>query len=463
MPALETPLCRSAFAAAFFIVSCRASALEPCRIEVVEKGGGWPVPLVELRTTNQARLITDNDGVIAFDLPEFMGRETWLDVIGHGYEMPKDGFGFRGVRVTPQPGKTLKIEVQRMLPAKRLGRLTGAGLFAESQKLGGRQDWRESGIVGCDSVQSAVYRGKLFWAWGDTLVPNYPLGVFDTSSATTAVKPLTSFKPPLELSYDYFRDQKGAVRGVAKIPGSGPTWVSAYLSLMDKTGTPKLVCTYTKIKGHLEAYEIGLCLWNDATAAFERHRTLWQASENKPKPTWPNGHPALWKDPQGKEWVYLGDPLPTLRFPATFEGWQDQAQWEMLIPQKTLAVAASGEKVTPHSGSIAWNPWRKRWVTVFLQSFGKPSALGELWYAEADAPIGPWGPAVKILTHDNYTFYNPRLHPEFTADDSPILLFEGTYTDEFANHAPPTPRANYNQILYRLDLDDPALAPAQKP
>ena len=429
---------------------------------MVEKGSGWPVPMVELRTTNKVRMVTDNDGVIAFDLPEFMGRETWLDVIGHGYEVPKDGFGFRGVRVTPEPGKTLKIEVRRMLPAKRLGRLTGAGLFAESQKLGKRQDWRESGIAGCDSVQTAVYRGKLFWAWGDTLLPNYPLGIFDTASATTTIKPLATFAPPLALSFDYFRDQKGTVRGVAKMPGSGPTWVSGYVSLMDKTGTPKLVCTYTKIKGHLEVYEIGLCVWNDGTAAFDRTRTLWQASENKPKPAWPNGHPAFWKDPQGKEWVYLGDPLPTLRFPATFEGWRDQSQWEVLTPQKNLTAADSGEKVTPHSGSIAWNPWRKRWVTVFLQSYGKPSALGELWYAEADAPAGPWGPAVKVLTHDNYTFYNPRLHPEFTPDDSPVLLFEGTYTDEFANHAQPTPRANYNQIFYRLDLDDPALAQAQK-
>ena len=451
----------SAFAAAFFGLNCVAAAVEPCRIEVVEKGSGWPVPLVELRTTNKARLVTDNDGVIAFDLPEFMGRETWLDVIGHGYEVPKDGFGYRGVRVTPQPGKTLRIEVRRTLPAKRLGRLTGAGLFAESQKLGARRDWPESGITGCDSVQTAVYRGKLFWAWGDTIFPNYPLGVFDMTSATTAVQPLTSFTPPLQLSFDYFRDQKGTPRGVAKMPGSGPTWITGYLSLMDKAGTPKLVCTYTKIKGHLEVYEIGLCVWNDATSAFEHHRTLWKAADGNAKPAWPNGHPAFWKDPQGKEWLYLGDPLPAMRFPATFEGWQDQSQWEVLTPQKTLMAADSGKEVTLHSGSIDWNPWRKRWVTVFVQNFGNPSVVGELWYAEADAPTGPWGPAVKVMTHENYTFYNPRLHPEFTTGDSPILLFEGTYTQEFANHAPTTPRSNYNQILYRLDLDDPALAPAQ--
>src|SRR5262249_28150484 len=69
-----------------------------CRIEVVEEGTDWPVPLVELRTTHHVRFVTDNSGVIAFDLPELLGRETWFDVIGHGYEVPKDAFGARGVR-----------------------------------------------------------------------------------------------------------------------------------------------------------------------------------------------------------------------------------------------------------------------------------------------------------------------------------------------------------------------------
>ena len=98
-----------------------------------------------------------------------------------------------------------------------------------------------------------------------------------------------------------------------------------------------------------------------------------------------------------------------------------------------------------------------------MEWFGKPSAFGELWYAEADEPTGPWGPAVKVLTHENYTFYNPRLHPQWSTEASPVLLFEGTYTVQFADRPPATPRYDYNQILYRLDLDDLALKPAQKP
>jgi hypothetical protein len=493
------PSLLTAFIAVLVATACCQANDGPCRIQIVEKGTGWPVPLVELRTTHNVRLVSDNAGLIACDLPEVMGRETWFTVVGHGYEIPKDGFGYRGVRLVPEPGKTLKVEVTRTIIAKRLGRLTGAGMFAESQKLGLERDWRESGVFGCDSVQNAVHAGRMFWAWGDTTMPNYPLGIFDMSSATTAVQPLKSFEPPVRIEFNYFLETKYYVdgkprpRGVAKMPGSGPTWLSAYVSLPDKAGTPHLVATYVKIKPPLEAYECGLCVWNDRESSFERHKVLWnkskpdaQAREDRgppftslagasgfnvvtgnsgeaaKQPPAPDGHPAFWTDDAGKKWVLFGNPLPKLRLPATFEAWQDPATWEVLKPQESLPSAADGKPVKLHTGSIAWNPFRKRWVTVFMQAFGKPSAFGELWYAEADRPTGPWGKAVKVLSHENYTFYNPRLHPEFTPADSPVLLFEGTYTQEFADRPPPTPRYDYNQILYRLDLDDPALRAAQQ-
>jgi hypothetical protein len=52
-------------------------AVEPCRIEVVEKGSGWPVPLVELRTTHNVRFVTDNAGVSIFGPTEVPGG-MWI-------------------------------------------------------------------------------------------------------------------------------------------------------------------------------------------------------------------------------------------------------------------------------------------------------------------------------------------------------------------------------------------------
>jgi hypothetical protein len=315
--------------------------------------------------------------------------------------------------------------------------------------------------VGQDSVQNAAHRGRLFWFWGDTTVAGYPLGVFDGTGATTPLRPMSALLPPPRLQLEYFTNAAGAPRGIAPMPGKGPTWVTGVTSVSDKSGTARLVCAFMKIQPPLDIYEWGLAVWHDEKAVFEKLKTVWTKSDAAPKaPPIPEGHPAVWKDATGKEWLLFGNPLPRLRCPATFESWQDEKTWETLTPQASLQ-SGNGEKVKPHSGSIAWNPWRKRWVTVFMQSFGKPSAFGELWYAEADRPTGPWGTAVKVLTHDNYTFYNPRLQPEFTPEGSPVLFFEGTYTMQFADKPAPTPRYDYNQILYRLDLDDPALKPAQ--
>lgn len=435
----------------------------PCRIEVVERGSGWPVPLVELRSVHNVRFVTDNAGVIAVDSPELIGREVWFTVNGNGYEAPKDGFGFRGLRLVPERGKTLRVEVARTMIARRLGRITGAGIFAESQLLGGEADWKESGVAGCDSVQNAVHRGRMFWLWGDTSLLRYPLGIFHGTSATTPVQPLESFEPPIRLKYQYFTDAQGTPRGVAEMPGAGPTWVTGYASLPDRAGRERLVGLYAKIKPPLEAYRYGLCAWNDRAGKFEHLKDVWTKTEETPSPPpMPKGHPAVWADENGKRWVLFGDPLPALRCPATFEAWQDPAAWEVLRPQESLRSAADSSPVKPHSGSIAFSGWRKRWVAVFMQWFGKPSAFGELWYAEADRPTGPWGPAVKIVSHENYTFYNPRIHPEFTDPESPILLFEGTYTMQFADRPHPVPRYDYNQVLYRLDLDAAALAPARE-
>ncbi|MBL9152561.1 MAG: hypothetical protein JNK37_08755 [Verrucomicrobiales bacterium] len=440
-------------------------AAEPCRLRVVDAESGWPVPLVELRTTHQVSFFTDNAGAVAFDLPELMGTETWLTVEADGYERKADGFGFRGFRFTPQPGGDHEIAVERTIVAKRLGRLTGGGIFAESQKLGEHADWRESGILGSDSVQVAVHRGRRFWAWGDTLVPRYPLGLFHMASATTALKPLSSFAPPLKLPFDYFRDDDGRVRVVANVfpDDPGPTWISGYVSLPDATGSERLVGCYSKIEPPMKAYRVGLCEWNDGESRFESIEVLWDKKTDggtEPK-LQPVGHPAFWTAPEGKRWLLLGDPFPSIRLPATYEGWRDRRTWESIDPPRSL-TGADGRKIKPHRGSIAWNAYRQRWVTVFGEIGGDPSPLGELWYAEADSPLGPWGRAVKVLSHRRLTFYNPRLHPDLTPAGSPILLFEGTYTHSFSKETRQTPRHDYNQILYRLDLDDPALAPARE-
>lgn len=436
------------------------AAAEPCCVQIVDGENGWPVPLVELRTVHNVRFVSDNAGVIALDLPEAMGQETWFDVRSPGYEVPADGFGSRGVRLTPQPGKTFTVKVNRTSIARRLGRLTGAGIFGESQKVGREAAWKESGVFGCDSVRSTMHNGRLFSIWGDTSVPRYPLGILHASAATSEV-PLKSLEPPLRYEYDYVVDDQRRPRAVAKMPGDGPTWLGGLASLPDDQGRRHLVAAYAKIKPPLEAYQFGLCEWDEDAQQFLPVRTIWtKTTQDEPEPVLPFDN-SLVVQRDNEAWLLFGNPLPVLRCRATYEAWKNSDSWEILKPAESLTSAADGAPIKPQSGSVAWSPHRQRYVTVFVQSFGTPSFLGEVWYAEAPTPEGPWGAAVKVLSHDNYSFYNPRIQPEMTPDDASCLVFEGTYTKSFSGATEATPRYEYNQVIYRLDLDDPKLAPAR--
>jgi hypothetical protein len=209
----------------------------------------------------------------------------------------------------------------------------------------------------------------------------------------------------------------------------------------------------------------------------------------------------------GIEYVYFPQPFPALRVRATPDDFQDLAQyesftcltadstetnavvdrnengvvrysWKRGVPavrgtlQERLLKSGdlkpedmhfqlvdvdSGTPINAHGGSVYWNEHRQRWVMIVLESWGK-SMLGEIWFAEADTPIGPWLYARKVVTHDKYSFYNPKQHPMFDRENGRVIFFEGTYTHTFSGNTEQTLRYDYNQVMYRLDLADERLA-----
>ena len=96
----------------------------------------------------------------------------------------------------------------------------------------------------------------------------------------------------------------------------------------------------------------------------------------------------------------------------------------------------------------------------------RPVWLPRMVAVAASLTVRDWAPAVlreavKVATHDRQTFYNVCHHAFLDRAGGRLVHFEGTYTNDFSGNPDRTPRYNYNQVLYRLDLGDPALRAAR--
>jgi hypothetical protein len=489
------------FVSTFLLV---ADAARPFAIEVVDEATGRGVSLVELTATSGVTYVTDSAGLVAFDDAVLMNQRVFFHVKSHGYEFAADGFGMRGVALEAVPGGSARIKIKRLNIAERLYRVTGEGVYRDSVMLGREPPIKSpllnAKVSGSDSVMNAQYRDRLYWFWGDTNWPAYPLGLFHTPGATSRLPAKGGLDPARGVNLEYFMGDNGFARATAKMPGEGPTWISGVAVLRDASGRERMLCGYSKIKPPLTVYRRGIAEWNDEANEFRLVSEFDAAA-----PLFPDGHPLLVREGDA-EYVYFASPYPLVRTRATAESYKDLASYESftcLAAGSTLAEpvidrdesgrvryawkrgtppvdgrqqaklvregklrpdegwlklrdSGSGKEVIAHAGSVAWSAYRKRYVMIAVQIFGT-SMLGEIWYAEAEAPIGPWTSAVKIVTHDKYSFYNPKQHPYFDQEGGRVIYFEGTYTHTFSGNEQRTPRYDYNQIMYRLDLADERL------
>lgn len=448
---------RNALLAIWMLVAGSVAVAEPFVLRVVDHDSRRGVPLVELKTIHNVRYYTDNAGLVAIDSAGLLGEDVFFFVKSHGYEFPKDGFGNRGKRFRVAAGKTAELKLKRLNVAERLYRVTGAGLYEHALRAGKQspveQPRLNAEVVGCDSVQNAMYGGKLFWAWGDTSRLSYPLGNFNGSAAVSPLPEQGGLDPAIGINLEYFENEAGFAREIAPIEGMGPTWLTGLVSVRDEQNEERLVAAYNKIKPPLEVYERGLCEFDAQEQRFKKLFAFEKAAALVP-----HGHAFRHQDGE-RQWLYFGEAVPHLRMADRYESLVDPRQYEPVKADARFTDAASGKLVKNHHGAIAWSPYRKRWISIFAQEGGEKSYLGEIYYAEAETPEGPWRKAVKILTHDRYSFYNPKQHPYFSDDEGRYLYFEGTYSAMFSRSDDPTPLYDYNQIMYRLDLSDERLGP----
>lgn len=475
----------------FFAIPAAAADSPWFKIRAVDSETGRGVPLVELKTVNETAFVTDGNGIAAFNEPGLMDREVFFHVSSHGYEYPADGFGYRGVRLWPEAGGEAKIELKRVNLAERLYRLTGQGIYRDSLLTGEpvhlQQPAMNGGVMGQDSVLAAVYRGKLHWFWGDTSRAAYPLGNFRTAGAAAPLPGEGGTDPERGVDYEYFVNENGFCKEMCSFKKSNLVWLDGLLTVEDAEGRERMIAHYSHRASLERELEHGLAVFDDARQEFGHLITFdsnhsWQC---------PRAHP-IRAEVDGKEYFYFPSPFPTVRAPATLEALMDLSNYESytlvetgnpdgpahqyrwvrgappMDPRKEARAIEegrlsaedarflpldvdTGKRVTMHSGSVRWNPYRNKWISIAVE-IGGTSFLGEVWYSEADALTGPWRRAKKIVTHNRYSFYNPVHHAFFDSPDGRVIYFEGTYSRTFSGAEAATPRYDYNQILYRLDL-----------
>jgi hypothetical protein len=474
------------------------------KIKITDADTGRGVPLVQLETTAHQIFYTDSAGVVAFNEPGLMGREVWFGVHSDGYDYPKDGFGNAGTRLKPTAGGSAEIKLKRVNIAERLYRITGAGIYCDTILLGEKAPIDEPAlngdVVGQDSSTPTVYRGQIHWFWGDTGRTEYPLGHFHTAGATSELPGNGGLPPEQGINLHYFTDASGFSRGMAPLDAPGPVWIEQPLVLTN-AGRETMLTYYTRVKDLDNLMEQGLMAYDDAQDKFVKLREL-PMNESWRRPA---SHAFHWKD-SGTDYFLFTRPFATTRVTADWQSatnpgayeaftclaagstpehpavlrdatghvswhWQknlepltqkqerDLVKRGLLKPEEArlqLTDVDSGQPVEMHHASIHWNDFLKRWILIGVQTGGR-SFLGEVWFATAESPLGPWRQAKRIMTHEKYSFYNPAQLPFFDEDGGRYIYFEGTYSNTFSGNDQPTPLYDYNQMLYRLDLADPRL------
>lgn len=485
--------------------SASACHAQPFVIRVVDADTDRPVPMVRLKTVNQMEYVTDSAGVIAFDEPGLMNLRVFFHVESPGYEFPADGFGIRGRALDITPGGNATLRLPRKNLAQRLYRITGQGIYCHSVRAGlptpVKQPLLNGQVFGQDSTQRVLYNSRIYWFWGDTSRPAYPLGLFLTSGATSLLPADGGLSPDVGIDLQYWTDDSGFSRAMAPLASPGVIWIDALCTLPDATGRTRLFCHYTNLLSLTEPVLHGLAVFNDDSEVFESLVT-WPLEI---MPRGPQGSTFLYDDADG-EWLAFSTPFPTVRMRPSLAALRDPNAWQALTPlppqtqfsgpDTPLDRDAAGRlryawkhnafpltpqqehelleagKLSPdetrllphdfhdpntiivlHNGSTHYNAFRKTWITIATR-FGGKSMLGEIYFTEAVSPDAPRMQAVEVASHDPFTFYNPIHHPFFDSPDGRTIYFEGTFTTTFSAAPAPIPRYDYNQLMYSLDLAD---------
>lgn len=460
---------------------------EYAQINVVEESTGQPIPMVKLIFHNGMIFYTDNQGIAAVRIPGLMGEQVRVVLRSPSPGYPGDFF-LGGAHVVLRPDGSDTITIERRNLAERLYRVTGMGLYRDS-KLVGADVPIEDPLSNLDVIShglgnQAVFKGKLYWFWDGHSTLRNPIPNLKLSGATSELPSSGGLDPRIGINLDYVTGFFG-VRRLLRIDENVQA-VKRNVFVTEDSSGEQVLHAYYQLLDDGSRVEHGILLWDESGKQFKIVKEF------------PSGmkvrvcRNTIRIQTEGREWFYLTCPHPIVRVPARPDLFQDPSRYETFAPldeegnwgwqtqtetitnrdQPQLLESTSmtredglfhltdvrtGQSILGMGGTVNWNEYRDKWIMVFTEALGR-SKHGEVWYAEADSPLGPWVYARRIATHRQstrfareFTYAFPKLHSYFQKQKGETVFFSGTF-GKFLTESAPVPRYEMNEMMYGLDV-----------
>ena len=393
--------------------------------------------VMHLSRTAEAGALSASFAHIAFDEPGLMGRRVFFGVAAHGYEFAKDGFGIRGVVLEPKPGGSARLKIRRLNIAERLYRITGYGIYrdlgparpeaagrrAAAQRRGDRPGRHpQRGLQGQALLVLRRHRPA-------RLRPGQLRHGRGHDRPAREARPGRRDRPQVLHRPGWLREAHGPDEG------EGVVWLFGLAVLPDESGRERMIAYFHRRRG------LGPC-WRRASSPITTPRTSSRSSRMS-RSGRPYSHrlPVPRPGPRGRV-RQLHGPIPGPAGPGRLEELpgprlvrglhlpgpgtryvdKDKARLERdgdgrlvwawkrdtppLGPKEQqglieagkmrreespfrLQDADGGKPIVLNNSSCFWNGYRKKYILIASEHLGA-TALGEVWYSEADRPEGPW-------------------------------------------------------------------------
>lgn len=429
--------------------------------------------------------VTDSSGAAAIYETGLMNTHASIALAADGYMLAP-----ASVDVVPGLTRTLSIEPDPDQIAVRLYRLNGPGIFRDRVLLGqSTSQGVNADMMSQDGPMTAVYRGNLYWTFGDT---NHQRADHSNYRGSAASSSLTADPERwFPLTYVHQIDgREAAIAPTSEFDHAGAlAWPGGLVGVPDAQGIERLYSTFGIIENAWDTVAIGVGRYNDTTHIFERKAWLDLA-----KPSRPGAHAFEVSDGMQSYLHYEN----LTRIPATEAGLLDQDgyqtftaldadgnaardatgriryAWKPQTAELTASNAASAGAArdellsghlrearstagAPHAIPIVasardYDPYRKRYVEIITEEQNQFIARDATWYAEGDTPMGPWVYARRITGRGSRSIYNPTILP-LQKNDGAQLFFAAVYSNSYVP-VPPLPYYNYSVVMHMLDVSD---------